>query len=128
MRVLLDRECAAVAGGHQSDCEYAITGVAISAGIVTGAIVGSAAGGLGAIPGGIAGGSAGALVGQIVARPYCSWAEKQEEEEDEDYVDPEVQDWHDNQYSAWHQSNASRNQHEPTVYAPHDYVADGASY
>ena len=128
MRVLLDRECAAVAGGHQSACEQNVTSVAIAAGAVTGGIIGSAAFGVGAIPGAIAGGSAGALVAQVAAGPYCRWAEKQEEEKEEDYVDPEVQDWHDNQYVAWHQSRNSRNQHEPTIHAPHEFVADGASY
>ena len=121
MRELLDRECAAVAGGHQSDCEYVVTAVLIVGGGVAG---GLATGG----PGAAVGMGVGAVAAQVIARPYCAWVEKQEEEEEVDYVDPEVQDWHDNQYSAWHQSNASPNQHEPTVYAPHEYVADGASY
>ena len=74
MRVLLDNECGAVAAGHQSDCEYKVTALLITAGAVAG---GLATGGAGAI----IGAGAGAVAAQVVARPYCAWVEKQEEEE-----------------------------------------------
>lgn len=90
MRVLLDQECAAVAGGNPfagaedlsdagresftSGCEEAVTNTAIAAGATAGAIVGSGAGGMGAVPGAIAGGSAGHLVATVVAPPYCRYA------------------------------------------------------
>lgn len=90
MRLLLEQECAAVAGGNAfadatdlsdasresftSACEEAVTNTAIAAGATAGAIAGSAAGGVGAIPGAIMGGGAGHLVGTVVAPPYCRHA------------------------------------------------------
>ena len=85
MRVLLDQECAAVAGGHESQCEKGVTSAAIVIGAGVGAIVGSGAGGVGAIPGAIAGGSAGALVAEVVGPILCaSEDEESEEGSDED--------------------------------------------
>ena len=77
MRVLLNTECAAIAGGHQSDCEQAVTAAAIVMGAGVGAIVGSAAGGVGVVPGAIAGGSAGSLVADVVAPAVCDFADSQ---------------------------------------------------
>lgn len=76
MRVLLDNECGAVAGGHQSDCEYKVTALLITGGAVAG---GLATGG----PGAIIGAGAGAVVAQVVARPYCAWVERQEAQEED---------------------------------------------
>ena len=121
MRVLLDKECAAVAGGHESQCVADVTTAAIMTGTAIGAIAGAGAGGVGAIPGAVTGAGVGSLVAQVVAEPFCSWAEEWEsEEEDVDYVAPEVEAWSHSQYSAWHAGE--------DVYAPHEYVADGASY
>ena len=121
MRVLLDKECAAVAGGHESACvrNTTLAGMATGAGI--GAIAGAAAGGVGAIPGGLGGSGVGATVAYAVAPTLCSWFGGDESEEEEvDYVDPEVEAWSHSRYSAWHAGE--------DVYAPHEYVADGASY
>lgn len=87
MRVLLDQECAAVAGGNPfadaqapdpsselAACEDAVTGTAIAAGAVAGGIVGSAGGGMGVIPGAVLGGSAGQLVAEVAAPPVCRYA------------------------------------------------------
>lgn len=87
MRVLLDQECAAVAGGNpladaeapdpSSDlaaCEEAVTNTAIAAGATAGAILGSGAGGVGAGAGALMGGSAGHLVATVAAPPYCRYA------------------------------------------------------
>ncbi|MDE0680837.1 MAG: hypothetical protein OXI11_11625 [Gammaproteobacteria bacterium] len=83
---------------------------------------------MGCLPGAVAGAGVGSLVAQIVAEPLCKWAN----DEPQDPVDQEVQDWHDNQYGAWNASRVFPNQQHqgyfPTVYAPHEYVADGASY
>ena len=49
MRVLLDNECTAVAGGHESECVQTVTNVAIATGTVIGGVAGAAAGGVGAI-------------------------------------------------------------------------------
>ena len=94
MRVLLDQECAAVAGGHQSACERNVTIAAVA----TGALIGAAAGGA---VGAVGGAGTGSLIAQIVAPPLCSWAEGEQEEEEPEPVEPELQDWHDNQYAAW---------------------------
>lgn len=84
MRVLLDQECAAVAGGNPfadaeapdpsadlAACEERVTSTAIVAGAYVGAAVGAGAGGVGAGPGAIAGGSAGHLVATVAAPPMC---------------------------------------------------------
>ena len=83
MRVLLDKECAAVAGGHESECVRKTTMVGIATGAAIGAAAGAAAGGVGAIPGAVAGAGVGSLVAQVVAPPLCRWAEKQESEGEE---------------------------------------------
>lgn len=77
MRVLLDQECAAVAGGHESVCEEAITGICAAAGAVVGGIVGTGAGGVGLGPGAVGGFTAGAAIGEVVNGPICRWAESQ---------------------------------------------------
>ncbi len=83
MRVLLDSECAAVAGGHESECVQNVKAAAIVIGAGTGAIVGTAAGGMGAVPGAIVGASAGALVAEVVARPLCAMEEKEKSDGEE---------------------------------------------
>lgn len=128
MRLLLDKECAAVAGGHESECVIETTAVAIGTGAVIGGIAGAAAGGAGAVPGAVGGAGVGSLVAQIVAPTLCRWAEEWESEEPEDPVDPEIQDWHDNQYAAWNASEMNHGGDAYEVFAPHEYVADGASY
>lgn len=128
MRVLLDDECAAVAGGHESQCVKNVTTAAIATGIVVGAAAGGAAGGVGGLAGAVAGAGVGSLMAQIVAGPLCRWAEGDQSEEEADYVEPELQDWHDNQYAASFGSRHPEIAGASEVYAPHDYVADGASY
>ncbi len=121
MRVLLDKECAAVAGGHESQCVADVTAAGIMTGAAIGAAAGAPVGGVGAFPGAVAGAGVGSLVAQIAAPTFCSWFGGDESEEEEvDYVDPEVEAWSHSRYSAWHAGE--------DVYAPHEYVADGASY
>lgn len=128
MRVLLDKECTAVAGGHESECVNNATAAGIATGAVIGGVAGAAAGGVGAVPGAVGGGGVGSLVAQVVAPPLCRWAENRESEAEEDYVDPEVEAWNNNQYAAWHASRTNHGWGAQEVYAPHEYVADGASY
>ena len=87
MRVLLDQECAAVAGGNPfadaadlsdasresflSSCEEAVTTACVTGGAFIGSAVGSGLPGLGTVGGAIAGGSAGQLVATVVAPPLC---------------------------------------------------------
>ena len=124
MRVLLDQECTAVAGGHESACEEAMTGVIAAAGATVGAIVGSGAGGVGAVPGGIAGFTAGATIGGVVDGPACRMAEKLPGKP----PGPELKYWFRHQYLDWHQSRVYREDCLPKIYAPHEFVADGAKY
>ena len=80
MKVLLDQECAAVAGGHESACERNVTIAAIA----TGALIGGAAGGaLGAV----GGAGTGSLIAQVVAPPLCRWAADQESESEDSDVE-----------------------------------------
>ena len=81
MRVLLDTECAAVAGGHESECVQKTTAVGIAAGALIGGVAGASAGGVGALPGAVAGAGVGSLVAQVAAPPLCAWANSQQSEE-----------------------------------------------
>lgn len=131
MRLLIDHECAAVAGGDAvSDCVDNVTTGAIITGAVIGGAAGCAAGGVGALSGAVAGAGTGSLVAQVVAEPFCRWAVGEEEERDP--VDPEIEDWSANQYASYNQSQTTNYNPDPyssdQVYAPHQYVADGASY
>lgn len=95
MRVLLEKECAAVAGGHKSECERKLTKALIVAGVI-----GGAAGG---IPGAIAGGGAGALLAEAFAYDLCamSEAERAAKEEEDQEIDPEVLQHFEQQYVNW---------------------------
>lgn len=88
MRVLLNQECAAVAGGNQSECERNVELAGIATGAVVGGVAGGLAGGVGAVPGALAGAGAGSLVAQVVGPPLCRWS-KNEESEDEESEDKE---------------------------------------
>ena len=126
MRVLLDQECDAVAGGHQSACERAVTNAGIIAGAAIGAAGGAMAGGAGILPGAVAGAGIGSLVAQVVAPFVCGAPE--EEEEELEPVDPQVQNWSDNQHADWYQHRGSTGPAGNTIYGPHEYVVDGAKY
>lgn len=135
MRLLLDNECVAVAGGHQSACVKNVTTAAITTGAVFGVIGGGMAGGVGGVAGGIAGAGIGSLFAQVFAETLCSWAGAEEEdthEEEREPVDPAIEDWTANQYASYNQSQTTSYNPDPyssdQVYAPHQYVADGASY
>lgn len=128
MRLLIDTECAAVAGGDAvSECVANVTTGAIITGAAIGGAAGAAAGGAGVLPGAVAGAGTGSLVAQIVAEPLCRWAVGEDEEE-RDEVDPAIEDWTANQYASYNQSHYQDPYSSDRVYAPHEYVADGASY
>lgn len=86
MRLLIDHECGAVAGGGTSFCEQLVTTVFI----VAGAAGGSCAGGIGTIPG--------AAYGAVVAEATKGWicgtdddeSEEEEYEEEEDSSSEEL--------------------------------------
>ncbi|MYA30747.1 MAG: hypothetical protein F4Y31_05880 [Gammaproteobacteria bacterium] len=73
MRLLLDQECAAVAGGHESECEQAVT----LAFIVGGALAGAAVSGGG---GALVGAAVGSHVADATAHYICSSDEESDEE------------------------------------------------
>ena len=116
MRVLIEQECAAVAGGHESECEQTVTTILIVGGAIGGGMV---SGG----PGALTGATIGGLAAQALAHPICKAIEGEEEE-----VGPELQNWFDNKYDSWFQSRNSSNPNQPKIYAPHELVADGATY
>lgn len=124
MRVLLEKECGAVAGGHESQCEQNFTAAAITMGAGIGAIAGSGAGGIGAIPGAIAGGSAGALVGEVAGPPLCRWEERQKEKEEE-ALRKERDALFEQQYVNWSQGTGTD---DFEVTGPHQLVVDTNSY
>lgn len=81
MRVLLDTECAAIAGGNESQCVQNTTNAGIATGAIIGGLAGAAAGGVGALPGAVAGAGVGSLVAQVAAPPLCAWANSQQSDE-----------------------------------------------
>lgn len=83
MRVLLDQECAAVAGGSQAECERNVELAGIATGAVIGGVAGGMAFGIGAVPGTLAGAGVGSLVAQVVGPPLCRWSENQESEDED---------------------------------------------
>lgn len=87
MRVLLDQECAAVAGGSQSECERNVELAGIATGAVIGGVAGSMAFGVGAVPGTLAGAGVGSLVAQVAGPPLCRWAANQESESEDSNVE-----------------------------------------
>ena len=85
MRVLLDQECAAVAGGSQAECERNVELAGIATGAVIGGVAGGMAFGVGAVPGTLAGAGVGSLVAQVAGPPLCRWdANRKSEDEESD--------------------------------------------
>lgn len=85
MRVLLDQECAAVAGGSQAECERNVELAGIATGAVIGGVAGGMAFGVGAVPGALAGAGVGSLVAQVAGPPLCRWdANRKSEDEESD--------------------------------------------
>ncbi len=123
MRTLIEQECSAVAGGHQSECEHAVTSTLILAGGWTGFCVGS-------VPGAIAGAGAGALVAEIVARPLCEWDEKRKEEQEAEERLDQAANRLQYQHSVWSSQGNYQGLEggQPTVAGGHQFVADGARY
>ncbi|WP_446830924.1 hypothetical protein [Candidatus Foliamicus sp.] len=119
MRVLIEQECAAVAGGHESECEQVVTTILIVGGAIGGGMV---SGG----PGALTGATIGGLAAQALAHPICKAIEKEGEETEE--VGRELQNWFDNKYVSWFQTRGSNGPNQPKIYAPHELVPDGATY
>ncbi len=84
MRVLINQECAAVAGGGQSECERNVELAGMATGAVVGAAAGAAAGGIGAAGGAIAGAGVGSLVANTVGPIFCSWFGDDSSDDDTD--------------------------------------------
>ena len=87
MRVLLDQECTAVAGGSQAECERNVELAGIATGAVIGGVAGGMAFGIGAVPGTLAGAGVGSLVAQVAGPPLCRWDENRRSEDDDSDVE-----------------------------------------
>ena len=117
MRLLLEQEYEAVAGGHESECEQTVKTIFIAAGMIGGGIGGS-------VPGLIAGGTLGALVAEATGHYICSMGEDGEEEEQEGSDDPELDALFMQQLVNWLQKTG----YGPNVTGPHQLVVDQSSY
>ena len=116
MRVLLEQEYEAVAGGHESECEQTVKTVFIIAGPLGGALGG------GGLPGGIVGGTYGALVAEATAPYICAMGKDEEGQEQEGTDDAELDALFMQQYVNWSQSGGSGYGADTT--GPHQLVVD----
>ena len=127
MRVLLEQECTAVAGGDQEDCEKKLKALFIANGIVAGGLSGA---GLFSVPGAIVGGSAGGMLGDMLGPTICKIIEKAEAQTNEGDVeyDPAVIEGFIQQLVAWSQRSVFPNSygHNPT--GPHELVVNTSSF
>lgn len=127
MRVLLEQECAAVAGGDRDDCEKKMKALFTAGGAVAGGLSGA---GAFSIPGAIVGASAGGLTADMLGPMICAAIEQAEaaaEEGDVEY-DPAIIEGFIQQLVAWSQRSVFPNSygHNPT--GPHELVVDTSSY
>ena len=114
MRVLIEQECAAVAGGHKSECEKSLK----TALIVGGALMGVGWGGPG---GALIGAGAGALAADAFGPGLCSMGRTEEEEEEQDGADDsELDALFTQQYVNWSQNSG----YGPDTTGPHQLVVD----
>ena len=118
MRLLLEQEYEAVAGGHESECEQTVKTILIISGALGGALGG------GGLPGGIAGGTYGALVAEVAAPYICAMGEGGEEEEQGGADDPELDASFMQQLVNWLQQTG----YGPNVTGPHQLIVDQSSY
>ena len=117
MRVLIEQECAAVAGGHESECEESLK----TALIVGGALMGAGFGGPG---GALMGAGAGALAADAFGPGLCSMGEDGEEEEQEGTDDPELDALFMQQLVNWLQKTG----YGPNATGPHQLIVDQSGY
>ncbi len=116
MRVLIEQECAAVAGGHKSECEESLK----TALIVGGALMGAGFGGPG---GALAGAAAGALAADAFGPGLCSMDRTDEDEDEgEGEDDSEMDALFMQQYVNWRQNPG--NSYGPNATGPHQLVVD----
>ena len=113
MRLLLEQEYEAVAGGHESECEQTVKTIFIASGMLGGALGGT-------VPGAIAGGALGALVAEATGHYICAMGKDEEEEEQEGTDDPELDAAFMQQYVNWRQNSG----YGPNATGPHQLVVD----
>lgn len=115
MRVLLETECGAVAGGHKSTCEQAVTTTFIVAGAIGGAVVGN-------LPGALVGAGIGAYAADATAPYICAEIEKSRQEKEEEAALEEERDaLFEQQYVNWSQGTGSD---DFEVTGPHHLVVN----
>ena len=118
MRVLIEQECAAVAGGHESECEESLK----TALIVGGALMGAGFGGPG---GALIGASAGALAADAFGPDLCSMGRTEDEEEEQDGTDdPELDALFMQQYVKWLQNLGFGDSFGPNTTGPHQLIVE----
>lgn len=125
MRVLLEQECTAVAGGDQEDCEKKMKALFIAGGLVAGGLSGAA---VFSVPGAIVGGAAGGTLADMLGPTICEAIERAEaaaEEGDGEY-DPAVIEGFIQQLVAWSQRSVFPSGNNPS--GPHELVVDTSSY
>ena len=126
MRVLLEQECTAVAGGDQADCEKKMKALFIANGAVAGGLSGAV---VFSIPGAIVGASAGGLAADMLAPMICSAIEKAEQAQGDDVeIDPEIAEAFMQEYLAWSQQSAFPTSYGPDRTGPHELVVDTSSH
>ena len=121
MRVLLEQECTAVSGGHETDCEKALKSFMILSGGLAGGVAG---GGVFSVPGAIVGAGAGALAADAFGHIICSALEAAEEESDGGEIDPEVAAAFLQELYAWSQGGAFPNSYGYNPTGPHELVVN----
>ena len=96
MRVLHEQECAAVAGGHESECERGLK----KALFVAGALAGGA---LGNLPGAAGGAGLGVAFAEAFGHEICAMDDHEGQgDEDEDHgIDPEILKHFEQQFVNW---------------------------
>ena len=113
MRLLLEQEYEAVAGGHESECEQTVKTILIASGMLGGALGGT-------VPGAIAGGALGALVAEATGHYICAMGKDDEEEEQDGTDDPELDAAFMQQFVNWLQKTG----YGPNATGPHQLVVD----
>ncbi len=124
MRVLHEKECAAVAGGHDPGCEAELK----TAFIVGGGLAGGA---IGAWPGVAVGAGVGALAADAFGHQICaaSQAEREQlEREEAEQLAEEMDALYIQQYVNWSQQPAFGNSPGAPSTGPHELVVDTGSY
>ena len=118
MRVLLEQEYEAVAGGDSPSCEQTVKTILIVSGAIGGGLGG------GGLPGAILGGTYGSLVADATAPFICAMGKDEDEEEDEEVSEEELAEIFEQEYVRWSQNSRLGNSYGRNITGPHQLVVD----